>query len=145
MTILNTLVNLRGGNFISGFYCIHNSSFREEALASVASVEMLPMPAISDGDGDDGPAYLVGGGSGSTDVAEQFFRRLKHHWNQGYTFEFCRLLTETGTRSLGTRSLGTRCPIWSENWVGLTFGSSWELFMQFNRSLRHQGTLSCEL
>ena len=46
---------------------------------------MLPMPAMADGDGDDGPAYLVGGGSGSTDVAEQFFRRLKHHWNQLYT------------------------------------------------------------
>ena len=50
----------------------------------MAAVEMLPMPAMSEGDGDDGPAYLVGGGgSGSTDVAEQFFRRLKHHWNQG--------------------------------------------------------------
>ena len=54
-------------------------------MASVAAVEMLPMPAMADGDGDDGPAYLVGGGSGSTDVAEQFFRRLKHHWNQLYT------------------------------------------------------------
>ena len=61
---------------------------REEALASVAAVEMLPMPAMADGDGDDGPAYLVGGGTGSTDVAEQFFRRLKHHWNQGQTWEF---------------------------------------------------------
>ena len=52
----------------------------------MAAVEMLPMPAMAEGDGDDGPAYLVGGGgggSGSTDVAEQFFRRLKHHWNQG--------------------------------------------------------------
>lgn len=43
------------------------------------------MPTMAgDGDGDDGLAYLVGGGSGSIDVAEQFFRRLKHHWNQGH-------------------------------------------------------------
>ena len=61
------------------------SLIREEALASVAAVEMLPMPIMADGDGEDGPAYL--GGSGSTDVAEQFFRRLKHHWNQGQHFE----------------------------------------------------------
>ena len=70
---------------------------REEALASVAAVEMLPMPAMSEGDGDDGPAYLVGGGgSGSTDVAEQFFRRLKHHWNQGCNSTDIYVSTESG-------------------------------------------------
>jgi propanediol dehydratase large subunit len=47
---------------------------REEALAAIAHVEMLPMPAEEEDD-TDSPAYL----SGSTDVAEQFIRFVKKH------------------------------------------------------------------